>query len=60
MQGKNEVVYRGSVVDQRKYKDFWADAVNGKVRVGRGSVVGEQTFMQWQDSTPLPCSSRVS
>ena len=29
--------------------EFWADAVNGLVRLGRGHQIGSEIIMQWQD-----------
>ena len=28
---------------------FWADALNGLVRLGTGNVVGQNTLLEWQD-----------
>ena len=31
------------------FRQFWASAVNGLVRVGAGNLVGSNVIMQWQD-----------
>ena len=37
------------LLDGNSPTSFWADAVDGLVRLGTGSDVGENTLMQWQD-----------
>ena len=32
-----------------QYRQFWASAANGLVRVGTGNIVGFHTFLTWQD-----------
>jgi hypothetical protein len=32
---------------------FWADAQHGHVRLGRGSVVGDDVVLEWHDPSPL-------
>ena len=31
------------------YRQFWASAANGLIRLGSGNVVGKNTFLLWQD-----------
>ena len=52
---KSQTLYRAYPLDNKigdKMVDFWADAVAGLVRLGRGSTLGEQIIMEWQDPTP--------
>eukprot|EP00947_MAST-08B_sp_MAST-8B-sp1_P002574 g2574.t1 len=41
------------ILDPAEASDFWADALNGLVRFGTGSVVGSNVVLQWQDPAPL-------
>ena len=52
-QGKNQVTKstRG-LLSRNKMVDFWADAVDGLVRLGKGKLVGQNVLMQWQDPNP--------
>jgi hypothetical protein len=46
----NEVVLADyAPLDGGEYRQFWADAVDGLVRVGEGSTVGQNTLLEWQD-----------
>ena len=38
-----------NVLSAYEARSFWIDAVQGLVRVGRGSSVGQDVIMQWQD-----------
>ena len=49
-QGTNEVVTSTpGLLSNEEYVDFWADAVDGLVRVGMGHEIGSEILMQWQD-----------
>jgi len=52
-QGRNEVsISTRGLLDKRRFKDFWADAKGGLVRVGKGITVGQNIMMQWKDPNP--------
>eukprot|EP01048_Picozoa_sp_COSAG05_P030946 COSAG05_NODE_11025_length_534_cov_1.043678_2_plen_56_part_01 len=36
-------------LDSHDYRQFWASAANGLVRLGTGNVVGLHTVLQFQD-----------
>ena len=38
-------------------QQFWVSWINGNVRVGKGTIVGSQTIMDWQDMNPRPIAS---
>jgi len=40
------------IVSGGEARIFWASAENGLVQLGRGSIVGEQIVMSWQDPNP--------
>lgn len=52
-QGTNQVtVDTQGIVSADEDRPFWADAHEGLVRLGTGTVVGENVVMQWQDPDP--------
>ena len=49
-QGTPKVVSKTTgYLNKNDYRQFWASAANGLVRIGTGNVVGLNEFMQWQD-----------
>jgi len=52
-QGANQVSEATSqIVSGGEAREFWASAENGLVQLGRGSIVGEQIVLSWQDPNP--------
>jgi len=52
-QGANQVSASTSqIVSGNEDREFWASADNGLVQFGRGSIVGEQVVLSWQDPNP--------
>jgi len=43
-----------NILSKDESRPFWASVVDGQVRVGRGSVIGVDVFMQYDDPDPLP------
>ena len=37
-----------------EYKPFWISWANNIIKVGKGSVVGMETFLTWNDQNPHP------
>ena len=51
--GKNQVeLATKNLLNKNQYRKFWASAQNGLVRVGKGSVIGKNLLMKWQDPKP--------
>ena len=49
-QGENKVIESTvGLLSGDEDVDFWADAKNGRVRLGTGHDVGENLIMEWQD-----------
>jgi hypothetical protein len=46
------VVPTNGLLNGNRAVQFWADALNGLIRLGTGSAVGENILMQWQDPNP--------
>ena len=42
------------ILNCREYRYFWVSWLNGKIEVGRGSLVGDDRMMEWQDPDPHP------
>jgi hypothetical protein len=40
-------------IDENDYRQFWASAANGLIRLGSGNVVGKNTFLLWQDPNAI-------
>ena len=38
-----------NLITDSEFRQFWASAANGLIRVGTGNVVGQKTLMFWQD-----------
>ena len=36
-------------LNENDFRQFWASAANGLIRLGAGNIVGFNVFMQWQD-----------
>ena len=41
------------ILHGNEYRPFWADALNGLVRLGKGNIIGQNVVMQWQDPNPI-------
>ena len=41
------------ILDPNEDQPFWADALNGLVRLGKGNIIGQNVVMQWQDPNPI-------
>lgn len=53
-QGPNLVtVSTKNILNEKEEREFWATAVDGKVVVGRGLVIGKDIIMQYTDPEPL-------
>jgi hypothetical protein len=37
-----------------EYKSFWISWANNIIKVGKGNVVGMETFLTWNDQNPHP------
>eukprot|EP01051_Picozoa_sp_SAG22_P003441 SAG22_NODE_167_length_16764_cov_34.845245_5_plen_742_part_00 len=48
-QGTSGTVCTPDLLSATEARPFWADAVNGLVRVGTGTTVGSDLIMSWQD-----------
>eukprot|EP00947_MAST-08B_sp_MAST-8B-sp1_P002408 g2408.t1 len=55
-QGANKAVATTDGINSN-WTYFWADASGGLVRFGRGTTVGSNTVLQWQDPSPLTVRS---
>jgi len=38
---------------RNQFRSFWASAKNGLVKIGKGRTLNQQTFLSWQDRSPL-------
>ena len=43
----------GGILDANEDLPFWADALNGLVRFGKGNIIGQNVVLQWQDPNPI-------
>ena len=41
------------ILDPNNYRPFWISWANGRVTVGEGLTVGEQTFLDYVDTSPV-------
>lgn len=41
------------LLDGNNYRPFWISWTGGRITVGEGSVVGELTFLDFMDTSPL-------
>ena len=41
------------ILNHNENRPFWADALNGLVRLGKGDILGQNIVMQWQDPKPI-------
>ena len=41
------------ILDPNEDQLFWADGLNGLVRLGKGHIIGKNVIMQWQDPNPI-------
>jgi hypothetical protein len=49
-QGENHAVTDTTgYLNPNDFRQFWASAANGLLRIGAGNIVGFNVFMQWQD-----------
>ena len=52
-QGQNKVARQTrNLISDSEYRQFWASAANGLVRLGTGNVVGQSVLLFWQDPQP--------
>ena len=42
-----------NILNANEDRPFWADARNGLIRFGSGSVIGNDIILSWQDNQPL-------
>ena len=41
-----------NILDPVNFNSFWISWINGVIRVGRGTVVGNDKFMSYNDTSP--------
>jgi hypothetical protein len=59
-QGKNQVTIKTKgVIDAKDYRQFWASAANGLIRLGAGNIVGFNVIMQCACNNPSLCFPAV-
>ncbi|KAJ8298660.1 hypothetical protein KUTeg_022720, partial [Tegillarca granosa] len=52
LKGKPMAWCAGDFLDKDEYRDFWITWKGGKIRVGKGNILGKNIFMEWNDPNP--------
>jgi hypothetical protein len=42
------------ILNETNFTTFWLSWIGGRVRLGKGAIVGENSVMEYQDTNPIP------